>query len=181
MRAFIAIDLPAELKDKIASFQAELKKADVFKGKFVEKENLHLALKFIGEISDKDMAKISKSLEGLSKKHKGFVLSLKGIGAFPSKDYIRVIWIGVDKGGSEAKALHDDINKALKSKESREFVGHLTLARVKAVLDKKKLTEFLDENKEFGSFAVKSIKLMKSELTKQGPKYETIKVFALAD
>lgn len=182
MRAFISIDLPDELKEKLASFQEELKKKDILKGKFVEKENLHLALKFLGEISEQEANKISEVLEELCKKQKAFILSLKGIGAFPSESYVRVCWIGIDKGSYEIKELSKKINKAIGSKEENEFIGHITLARVKAVLDKKKLAELFEKyrNAEFGRFEVRSIKLMKSELTEKGPIYSLIDEFHLS-
>ena len=181
MRAFIAIDLPKDLKEQIAQFQKELKKANVLKAKFVEKENLHLALKFLGEISKEDVDKISEKLKEICKKCKPFVLSLKGLGAFPTENFVRVIWIGVDNGSIETKELNRQINKALGLKEGRDFIGHITLARIKAVSDKKKLAGIFEKykEKEFGSFQVKSIKLIESKLTREGPIYSVIEEFRL--
>ena len=185
MRAFIAIEIPEDIKQKIARFQSKLEKAEIFRARFVEKENLHLALKFLGEISEEDVGKISKSLEELCKKFKGFTLFLKGVGAFPSEDYVKVIWIGTDNGGLKAKELHLHVDRVLADRfePDKRYSNHVTLARVRSVVDKKKLTELFEKNKEkeFGSFEVKEIKLIKSELTRQGPIYDVLKVFALAD
>ena len=186
MRAFIAIEIPEDVKQKIAKFQSKLEKADIFRGRFVEKENLHLALKFLGEISEADVHKISKVLEEMCKKFKGFTLFLKGVGAFPSEDYVRVCWAGVDTGGLKAKELHLHVDRVLASigsfKPDARYANHITLARVRSVIDKKKLAALFEDNKEkeFGSFDVKEIKLIKSELTSQGPVYETLAKFDLA-
>ena len=176
MRAFIAIELPDKLKENVAEFQSKLK--DIIRGTFVANKKLHLTLKFLGEISDKDVFKISKILGDLCKNYKVFTLSLKGIGAFPSKDYVRVLWVGTDKGSSEIKAIREDINIALDSKEKRDFAGHLTLARVKAVIDKKKLAELFTD-RDFGSFEVKEIKLIESIPTKTKYIYKIIKEFKI--
>lgn len=186
MRAFIAIDLPDDIKANLVAFQDELKGLNIFRAKFVEKENLHLALKFLGEISEADMDKISKILEELCKKQHVFGLSLKALGAFPSESYVRVLWIGIVKGDAEAKTLHNEIDKAIAGignlKPDTRYVNHITLARVKAVMDKAKLKELFGKykDKEFGSFEAKEIKLIKSTLTREGPVYEPVKEFKLS-
>jgi len=183
MRAFIAIDLSKELKEKTSEFQKELLKLDILEGNWTKE--YHLTLKFLHEITDAQVKLISNVLIDISKKTKKFELELNGLGAFPSQNYIRVIWIGAGKGDEEAKELQRAVDNKLEKlgfeKESR-YSNHLTLARVKAVEDKDKLKEIFERNatKSFGSFEVKEVKLIKSTLTREGPKYETIASFPLA-
>ncbi|MDI6720828.1 MAG: RNA 2',3'-cyclic phosphodiesterase, partial [Candidatus Aenigmarchaeota archaeon] len=92
MRCFIAVDIPDHLKLKITELQEQLVGYDI---KLAEPENLHFTLKFLGEIDDPD--KIAQRL-GFLKNKNSFDIHLKGVGAFPSEKFIRVIWIGVENG-----------------------------------------------------------------------------------
>lgn len=183
MRAFIAIELPENLKAKISEFQKELIELDILEGNWTKE--YHLTLKFLHEITDEQVKLISNVLLDIAKKTKKFELELNGLGAFPSQNYIRVIWIGAGNGDEEAKELQRSVDNKLEKlgfeKENR-YSNHLTLARVKAVKDKDKLKDIFERNatKSFGSFEVKEVKLIKSTLTGAGPKYETIATFHLS-
>lgn len=166
MRCFIAIAIPKEIKDKIGKFQEQIKKSNSVKAKFVDKNLLHLTIKFLGEV--KDIDKIKEKCREI--KGKEFRVSIKGIGAFPSKNYIRVLWIGVEKGSKELEAL-------AKKLDNQKFSSHITIARVRRV-NKARLKElFVD--KEFGEFEVNEFKLIKSALTPKGPVYEVVEKFTL--
>jgi 2'-5' RNA ligase len=174
VRAFVAVDLPVELHEKITEIQL---KFNEFKFKFVDPELVHITMKFLGEVPDNKLSDISKALDNV--KCDTFSSHVKGIGVFPKPKFAKVIWLGCD---GNFDALYEQIEKSLSSFELEptlhRFSAHATLARVK-YLPKKKKTEFLellDELKDFeiGNMDVKSIKLKKSILTPKGPIYETL-------
>lgn len=182
MRSFISMDITSkDLLDKIKSFQTNLKNS-ACPMKVVERENLHLTLKFLGEIGESSYKRIVESLSPSLSEFSSFEVSLKGTGFFPSISDLRVIWIGMD--APEIVYIQKDIDETLKTmgfKEDRKFVPHLTVSRVKSSLNKKSLLNVLDEYKdyEFGGQQITSINFKKSTLTPQGPIYETLKEFKL--
>lgn len=174
MRAFVAVDLPVELHEKIAEIQL---KFNEFKFKFVNPELVHITMKFLGEIPENEIPDISKALDNV--KCEPFSSHVKGIGVFPKPKFAKVIWLGCD---GNFDVLYEQIEKSLSSFELEptlhRFSAHATLARVK-YLPKKKKADFLkllDELKDFeiGYMDVKSIKLKKSTLTPNGPIYEDL-------
>jgi len=171
MRCFIAIDIPNEIKKKIEPLIKELNVNGI---KPVEVDNLHITIKFLGEINEGKRKKVEKTLNHIS--FLPFSISLAGIGAFPNENYIRVIWIG--SYSSELVDLIKEIDEKmfrLGFKRERDYVPHLTIARVKRrpEIDLKTfLTKY--KSKEFGSFVVYNIKLKKSTLTSKGPIYEDV-------
>jgi 2'-5' RNA ligase len=181
MRAFIAIDLPLELKEKISRVISELRAADFCDAKWVSEQQLHITPKFLGDIRQEDLRKIKTVLEGISQATKSFPLQLKGIGHFNQ----RVLWIGGNSGQREAIELAGKIDERLSvlgfEKEARPFAVHLTLARIRYIKHKIKFQQILEkyETKDFGSFKVDKIKLIESVLSTEGPTYKTIGEFNL--
>lgn len=176
MRCFLSIDLPDEVKEELVKVQKELEKIPTLKAKFVEKENLHLTLKFLGEISDYKVNEIKEKLQGIN--FGTFSVTLGKLGVFPSEKYVRVIWVSLQPE-EKVKELAKLVNEKLGSKDKR-FESHVTLARVRAIKDKDalkgKLQEIKPEKKEF---KVTNISLKRSNLTSKGPIYETLKDFDL--
>jgi len=169
MRLFVAIDLDQE--DYFKEIQKKLPEA---KASFPK--TFHLTLKFLGETDKKE--EIIGKLKEI--KFKYFKLKTTHIGVFPSENYIRVVWLGLNNN-NDLKKLQQDIESALESfnfKRDFDFHPHITLARIKFLKDKenfvKKLKEIKFDEKEF---QVKEFKLIKSELTREGPFYEDIEVF----
>ncbi len=179
MRAFIAIDLPLELKEKIDETISELEDADFCDAKWVSEEQLHLTLKFLGEINGQQAAKVKSILEKVAKETKTFPLQLKGLGHFNQ----RVLWIGGDSKDCIRLAgiIDNNLGKLGFQKEERDFNIHLTLARIRYIKNNAKFTQLLKkyENLDVGKFKVDKIKLMGSILTKQGRIYRTIAEFNL--
>ena len=123
MRSFIAIELTNEIKDELAQIQARLKYsgADV---KWVEKNNIHLTLKFLGEVSEDKIKTVVSILDDIAKGSKPFEMTIRDIGAFPKIDYPRVVWVGLDKGASESKEIVQRIEEELeRSGFERESKG----------------------------------------------------------
>lgn len=183
MRTFIAIELPKEIKDFLSRIQERLRAsgADV---KWVQPENIHLTLKFLGEIDGEKLEKIIRILEDACGQKTSFPMRMAGVGAFPKIKIPRIIWVGVDKGGSEAEeiagVLEEEITKLGIPAEEKKFSAHITVGRSRSGLNRQKLIqeiENLKDNFERGTceFRVLKISLFKSTLTPKGPIYEVLK------
>lgn len=174
MRAFLSINIPEDIKKEIVKIQDSLPE---FIGKKTENENLHLTLKFLGEIDEDLLEKIKKSLRKI--KFRKFETEVNEIGFF-SPQFIKIIWLHL----SNCEKLQGEIDLALKdlSKQEERFMGHLTIARIKNIKNKKEFLEKLSEIKiEKKEFNVDKFYLMKSELNEKGPVYSVIEEFALRD
>ncbi|MDD5432163.1 MAG: RNA 2',3'-cyclic phosphodiesterase [Candidatus Omnitrophica bacterium] len=180
MRCFIAIDLPDRVKSELVGLQNELK-ASGAQVKWTEAPNIHLTLKFLGEINEGIAQEISRLLKNISENTTCFKMDIKSIGVFPKPNFPRIIWVGVNKGDKEIKdlvrSIEDGVEKIGIAKEEREFSSHITIGRVKSTLNKDKLVNALKalENKPINAeFLVDRITLFKSSLTSQGPVYEAL-------
>jgi 2'-5' RNA ligase len=181
MRTFIAIELPTEIKTILSNMQNELKQAhgDI---KWVKPENIHLTLKFLGEIEQDLIKKICSILEATAQKYPSFSLYLSKLGAFPKLQYPRVIWISVTNDQiaiNIAQDLEKELLRIGLPAESRPFSTHITLGRLRSGLNRKALVEKLELiNKDIAlpgpEFNILGLTLFKSTLTPQGPIYEAI-------
>jgi len=178
MRTFIAIDIPEPVKEQIVEIQNSLPE---FKGKRTEFENLHLTLKFLGEVDEKKIEEIKEKLREI--KLKQFGAEIDSMGVFDnrkSNSYTRqiVVWLGI-RNCDELQREVDEKLSGLFEKEKR-FMSHLTIARVKSVRDKRK---FLEEIRKIKlpemKFAVENFKLKKSILTEEKPIYENLEIYNL--
>lgn len=186
MRVFIAIELPGEIRDALSNLQEQLKAsgADV---KWVEPQNIHLTLKFLGERDAKLIEKIMQILEEVAKVNHSYRAIISSVGAFPKINFPRVIWVGIDKGDSEtkqiAKELEEKIARAGIPKEDRPFSTHITIGRVKSPLNRQQLAQDLNNLQLAGlktlEFPVTKITLLESTLTPKGPIYEALKEASL--
>ncbi|MEM4188494.1 MAG: RNA 2',3'-cyclic phosphodiesterase, partial [Candidatus Hadarchaeum sp.] len=113
-RAFIAIDIDEPLRQKLAEVQNQLRETGG-DFKMVEPQNIHVTLKFLGEIPDKKVEDIAEAIKKAVAGIKKFNMEIKKIGVFPNLNYVRVIWAGVEKGGDEIIALQKKIEKELQS------------------------------------------------------------------
>lgn len=176
MRAFLGISIPEELKSRIISVQDKFFDFDI---KFVEKENLHFNLKFFKDIGDEEVEKLKKILGDICKQYQPFEIKVTGIGAFPSRNYVRVVWLGVKDGYQTLAALAETIETALESlgyESEEKFVPHLTLGRVRSGRNKNEMIVLLKEleDLEIGKMEVKEIILFQSKLSPDGPVYEEV-------
>lgn len=176
MRTFIAIELSEQIRNELSQIQSHLKYAgaDV---KWVEKDNIHLTLKFLGEVSEEKIEKIKSALDQIAGQAKPFEISLKDLGAFPKIEYPRVIWVSLDKGAGESKILSEKIDEALLKigfqKESRPFAAHLTIGRVRSPKNKDALKEKVQSYQPptSNSQSISSVILFQSTLTPKGSIY----------
>ena len=183
IRAFVAVDVDERsIVERVIEVQRTLATvgADI---KFVEPNNLHITLRFMGEIPPRNVELARKALSEL--RYRQFDIRLSGLGAFPNTSSPRVIWIGIGEGAERLRELRSLVENAVgryaSHHEEREFSPHLTIGRVKGPGNKGKLSNALRElaSIEFGIQRVDSIKLKKSTLTPRGPIYEDLLVVRL--
>lgn len=186
MRAFIAIELPKEIKKYLAGLQEQLKTAgaDV---KWVAPENIHLTLKFLGEIDEKKVNQVKEILAEVGGNKNSFPIRLSSLGAFPKINFPRIIWVGIDQGSAETeeivRGLEQNFSQIGIPKEGRPFSSHITIGRMRSSLNRQKLVQELNnlvnKRKDNLEFLATKITLFKSTLTPKGPVYETLKEISL--
>ena len=176
MRLFIAFDVPDDAKEYMAKVQGKIGD-DLAEIRWVKKEQIHLTLKFLGEVQPDIATKIREELGKI--KFNPFMVYLGSIGVFPSEDYIRVVWVGLEPE-NRIIGLQRSIDEKLRElfKKEKDFKAHITLGRVKYVGNKEQFFSKLKSIKaEKKSFRVDSFKLMKSTLEREGPVYEVVEEF----
>jgi len=153
-------------------------------GKWVEPQNLHITLQFLGDINESQVIDVIKNLQEVAKRNIPFKLTYKGLGVFPDAKRAKVLWIGVSEGSEKLKNLAKSVERmnarAGIPPSSKVFVPHLTICRIKKY-DQKVLTHLLNKYRtvEFGEDEVKSIALISSTLTAVGPIYTVVEEFHL--
>jgi 2'-5' RNA ligase len=178
LRSFIAIELSETAKSALAELQQELKKtgADV---RWVKPENIHLTLKFLGNIEKNIIDSIVQILTGTCNKFEVFTLEIKGTGVFPSVKSPRVIWVSAN-GKTTVTGIQLEIETGLSSlgfeREKRTFTPHLTLGRFKTSQGKRPLLDKVElfKDNSYGVIDVRSISIMRSDLSPAGAKYTRI-------
>jgi RNA 2',3'-cyclic 3'-phosphodiesterase len=166
MRAFIAINIPERIKEKVSNQLISEIQANGFSP--VKKDNLHLTIMFLGDCNSSEIERVIKALKTI--KRKRFCVQLDGIGEFNS----RVLWLGVKKGDREIREINREISCFFEA-QNEKFSPHLTLARNKNYEGNIfRITEFLSKKGFNEEFEVKSIDLMESVLSKQGASYSKI-------
>ncbi|MFA5077380.1 MAG: RNA 2',3'-cyclic phosphodiesterase [Candidatus Micrarchaeia archaeon] len=171
MRIFVAVDSPPWIKKKLAMTQKELPLEGV---RLVAPENIHVTLKFLGEVSAKKIPSIEQRLGAIE--HEDFEIRVKGLGAFPSEEYVKTVWAGCK--GAGLKGLAKKVEDALDEFPKEEFTGHLTIARVTG---KAPLKGIFNDYRDFrfGFFNAQKFRLMASALTSSGPKYSVLAQYPL--
>lgn len=184
LRAFIAVDLSESVRSSLGQVQ-EVFKRQGFRIKWVRPANIHLTLKFLGNIEGADVEKILGAMAQAAKDRKTISLVTKGIGVFPDSRRPRVIWVGL----SGQLEMLQDLQRSLEGhladlgfpKESRGFKAHLTLGRVKGKINSDRLKAAMSKFAGFESkpFDVNRIILFKSELRPSGAVYTPLQGVSL--
>lgn len=175
MRTFIAAEIPNDVKQVIGNYIDSIQGS--FKDvKWVSPENLHLTIKFLGEVKESNLKSLNDCVAEVSSDFSPFIMGLSNIGFFPSHNNLRVIWIGADGGADNLLDIFQELENCLEKlgfdREARTFSSHLTIGRVKRykrIRRPEDLPEFNTVN-----FDVKSLSVIKSTLTPQGPIYEKL-------
>jgi 2'-5' RNA ligase len=186
MRAFIAIDLPNDVRTAIEEAQALLKRAPVgVKISWTKVANLHLTLQFLGDIGEAVVDKITPALRSVAAQRQPFDVTVRGAGAFPDEKRPRVVWIGCDDDGKKlqalARAVHDTMQPFGFAPDHHEFSAHLTLGRIRSPRPDAALTRAMDslKDKAFGTLWVEAIHLFESQLHPEGSIYRKLSSHAL--
>ena len=177
-RSFISIDLEdRQVLSRIASILSSLQAlgGDL---KPVEEENVHLTLKFLGNVSTARLAEVKSSLKQLT--FPSFTAEIRGAGAFPNLKHMNVIWVGVNEGWTQVEQIYEQVEKLLSGigfrRENRPFSPHITVARVRSGRNRDEIAHFLRRlgDETFGKITVNKVRLKQSILLSSGPKYSTL-------
>jgi RNA 2',3'-cyclic 3'-phosphodiesterase len=180
IRSFIAIELPVDVTKALTRHQDRLKAGDERQVKWVEPQNIHLTIQFLGNIVPDAVAGIINAMEQACALSRHFPLELAGMGAFPDMHRVQTIWVGLGGDMDKLDRLQKDIGANLTplgfKPETRPFSPHLTLGRVRDFIrpeERARLGQMLAGNPFTAKFKidVTAVNLMKSRLTPQGPVY----------
>jgi len=189
-RAFIAVNLTPDVLDRISQVVMELR--DEIGGDFIRwipVENMHLTLKFLGDVSISNLERIKEVIQTAASSHPVFAVSTGGVGAFPSVQRARVVWAGVE-GPPTMTSLQRMIDMETArlgyASENRAYKPHLTLGRVSRNVTAKnlrKIPQVLKDNRVgfLGVSQIREIHLFRSDLTPTGAVYSQIYTASLAE
>lgn len=183
MRLFAALALPAAVVESFSRLLQELRAIEP-KAKWLRAENLHVTLKFIGEMPPEILGEIRGALAGV-RAEQVLALRFRGMGFFPNEKRPRVIWAGIG-ATAELPALAQRIESALEplgiAREKRAFAPHLTLARLGSGRLSPALREAIAKNnaREFGALRAAEFHLIESKLKPAGAEYTTVETFRFA-
>ncbi|GMT42737.1 MAG: RNA 2',3'-cyclic phosphodiesterase [bacterium] len=175
-RSFVAVKLDEELRGSMQRVTERLKSAGPYV-RWVKPENLHITLKFLGNVETARMGDVEESLQKCVRDCSSFELQFKGIDVIPNPRYPRVVYAGIEEGVEPLKKLTHCVEDGMSAlgfvREERDFLPHLTIGRVKSFKAKSMLVMKIREfhKKEIGRLLVYSIFLMKSELHRDGAIY----------
>ena len=182
VRLFVALHFSDEIKRRLGELIEDLK--PLCRGiRWVSSENIHLTLKFIGEVKESKVAPITRALEEVMAGKAKFEGRVCGSGGFPDLRRPRVIWVGLE-GAEPAIEMAKQINHKLipvgVKSEKRRLSPHLTLGRIKKPSDFSALAAYMESlNFDAGPVILDGVALVRSTLTPDGPIYENVKVFDL--
>lgn len=182
MRFFVGVFTTRKLEFYTSKLRSELSNALI--GKWVEPQNLHITLQFIGEIEEDKRVNLIYNLDEITRSFSPFTVSYIGLGAFPNTSKPRILWIGILKGSNNLKSLANKIIKANAKSginvDSKPFYPHVSICRIQELTSNKiyptmrkyKDTFFMEEE-------INKIALIKSSLTSVGPIYTVVEEYYL--
>ncbi len=192
VRAFVAIELPAEVKASLGKIQAEMNRRMIASLgaqaadkaiKWVNPEGVHLTLKFLGSVPASRIARIENALRRAAANNSELTIELGGLGAFPSPQRPRVVWIGTHGEIEKLAKIQSEVDSELAAlgfpREERAFSPHITLARLRETAsseERRKIGEAVKAGPQVAPMRVhvEAISLMRSELSRAGARYSRI-------
>jgi 2'-5' RNA ligase len=189
LRAFIAIEIPPEIKKAISAQTASLQQNSGRAVRWIAPENIHLTLKFLGEISPANLQMLTQTLQAECIEHSPFDITVASLGSFPNPRRPRVIWIGLDIP-PELNRLQRNIESVTSrlgyTTEDKPFAPHLTIGRVReqaSTAEIQSLRTALENTQvgKLGTFSVHTVYLYKSDLRPSGPIYSRLSSAPLAN
>lgn len=190
VRSFVAVALSDEIKGALRSLEEELKAGRYRFVKWVDPESMHLTLKFLGNVPQKDVAGIVEAVSRVAGPLTGFSLKVEGLGSFPNWQRPQVVWVGIGGEVNRLVALQRDIEGSLSAlgfpRETRSFSPHLTLGRLREGVSAEERRGFAAwvQSVQFEgglTLDVREVKVMKSKLTPGGAIYSELASIRLKD
>jgi len=186
MRAFVAVEMSEPIRDEVGRLIERLRRAGG-SIKWVRPRNLHLTLKFLGEIAEETVSRaiaiLRQCVEGVAP----FEVEVKGAGAFPTPRRPRVLFVDAHDEPPTLAGLAERLNEAMTAvgvpREDRGFRGHVTIGRVRKPFSMADMAAELGKmaQKNFGTMTVLDVVLMKSDLRPDGPVYTPVERVALKE
>lgn len=188
-RTFIAVHLPIELREALVSICAQLKSSPGGSAaRWVAPENIHLTLKFLGDVDDRRLPEVHKAIRDVCAGVAPFRMDVAGLGCFPNCARPSIVWAGITSGASElrvmARAIDSALGKLAFPKESRPFSAHITLARADKRATSVELaalgrTIASKNQADIGTLTIATVSVVKSDLRATGPVYTDMSVARL--
>ncbi len=178
IRSFIAIPIESDIQRRVVRFVDRLQAVDEGAVKWVPMDNLHLTLKFLGDVDNRLVPSVCASMRKASQNVSPFELTFHGAGGFPDIDRARVLWVGVSEGGDVLTPWVQQLEERLAElgfkREPRTYQAHLTIGRFK--VGRRPSPDLIERTMEaysqdFGSMVVNEAHLIASYLERKGPTY----------
>ncbi|MFP4588715.1 MAG: RNA 2',3'-cyclic phosphodiesterase [Candidatus Acetothermia bacterium] len=180
MRTFFCYELPSQVRQEMRESLGRV--SSPARVKWVNTENIHITVKFLGEINEDQLQEIKEAIEEPLKRHSPFTIEINHLGGFPRLSYPKVIWLGSDDPPEEIHGIHRDLEETLEElgfeREDRDYVPHVTLGRTKEKDSSKVKTlgnelknEKLDRKWQV---EISHLTLMQSRLRSSGPIYDLL-------
>ena len=180
MRTFVAVEVSESVRSKAADLIERLRSSDA-KVSWVARANMHITLKFLGDLTDDQVAAVCQAVQRAAKEVPAFEFACYGAGAFPNVERPRTVWVGITDGLAPFQTLHAAIDSALLQQgfpaERRGFRPHLTLGRVRSGgVGLHALGQQIKEHADLtvGQSAVDEVLVLASHLRRSGAEYEVL-------
>ena len=184
-RIFCAVELPPEIRDRLHDHAARIRKTfPEASASWSKPENVHLTLKFFGNVPTQNLSKISAPCSRVAEEFRSFQISIGGTGVFPRRSRPQVLWIGVEDSSGRLLDLQGRLEEEFARegfpKEDRGFRPHLTIARLRKPEDARTLAEtHIQTNFPLTAMRVNELVLFRSQLSPRGSIYTVISKHAL--
>lgn len=180
IRTFVAVEMPPEISSRVDALIQKLKVAQA-KVSWVSPGNMHLTLKFLGDVLDREVPAICEAVSRASGAVSAFEMVVEGVGAFPNVERPRTLWLGASEGSDRMAELYTAIDEELGKlgyrQEGRRFKPHLTIGRVRGQSPATtQLIELLEKHRDFeaGALYVEETAVLSSDRGPQGSLYEPL-------
>jgi 2'-5' RNA ligase len=177
IRTFLAVEIDDGIRRAATALQATLAQSGAAV-KWVDPASMHVTLQFLGEVDDRDLPAICRTVAKVTKMEPPFTLRVAGVGAFPTPRRPKVVWAGLTDGAAELQRLFAALEQPLIDlgvyrREERGYTPHLTLGRTKSEADGNTLAAVLPKHLAWqgGHTAVEEVVVFSSELRRDGPEY----------
>ncbi len=178
IRTFIALEISNIIRNQITNIQKHLmnKGAEI---RWIKNDNIHLTLRFVGEIDNKNHDKIFEAMNKVAENARPITLNLTELGMFPDENHPSVIWVGIGGEVEELRQMSEKCDYFLTAKrfeiKKRHFRPHITIGRIKKLTNKKQFISELDDIQINQTvFKVDKLNVVKSDLKPTGAKYTNL-------